>query len=225
MASSPTRTTRRCSRATPSSQKLGQADADGIIQMYGTGGGNASSGLHGPEGILDRTSQDGVNTTIMGATRTSAAQIARYFKEKGATYPSSVYSSKGAATIEDFAKILVEEATAEGVRAEVVFAQAMHETGWLKFGGLVTAEKCNFAGLGATGNSADGASTDYGRGYTYRGRSDGHPRAGAAPQGIRKHGAACQRLRRPAFQVRHQGVRSHGRLAQRQVGGSWQRLR
>jgi hypothetical protein len=62
---------------------------------------------------------------------------------------------------------VVEEAEAEGVRAEVVFAQAMHETGWLKFGGLVTAEKCNFAGLGATGNSSDGAATDYGRGYTY----------------------------------------------------------
>lgn len=145
-------------------QKLGQADADGIIQMYGTGGGNASSGSTDLSGnVQDR----GVNTTIMGATRTSAAQIARYFKSKGTTYPSSVYSSKGAATIEDFAKIVVEEAEAEGVRAEVVFAQAMHETGWLKFGGLVTAEKCNFAGLGATGNSSDGAATDYGRGYTY----------------------------------------------------------
>lgn len=144
-------------------QKLGQADADGIIQMYGTGGGNSSSGSTDLRGDQD----EGVNTTIMGVTRTSAAQIARYFKAKGATYPSSVYSSKGAATIEDFAKIVVEEATAEGVRAEVVFAQAMHETGWLKFGGLVTAEKCNFAGLGATGNSSDGAATDYGRGYTY----------------------------------------------------------
>ena len=144
-------------------QKLGQADADGIIQMYGTGGGNSSSGSTDLRGDQD----EGVNTTIMGVTRTSAAQIARYFKAKGATYPSSVYSSKGAVTIEDFAKIVVEEATAEGVRAEVVFAQAMHETGWLKFGGLVTAEKCNFAGLGATGNSSDGAATDYGRGYTY----------------------------------------------------------
>ncbi len=143
-------------------KKLGQADADGIIQMYGTGG-NSSSGSTD----LNDDQDEGVNTTIMGATRTSAAQIARYFKAKGATYPSDVYSSKGVATIEDFAKILVEEATAEGVRAEVVFAQAMHETGWLKFGGLVTAEKCNFAGLGATGNTADGEATDYGRGYTY----------------------------------------------------------
>ena len=143
-------------------RKLGQADADGIIQMYGAGASSGSTDLSGD------AQDEGVNTTIMGATRTSAAQIARYFESKGATYPSSVYSSKGAATIEDFAKIVVEEATAEGVRAEVVFSQAMHETGWLKFGGLVTAEKCNFAGLGATGNSSDGAATDYGRGYTYK---------------------------------------------------------
>lgn len=147
--------------------KLGQADADGIIQMYGTGGGISPSGSTTLKDSGDETSQDGVNTTIMGATRTNAAQIVRLFKEKGATYPASVYSRKGAATIEDFARILIEEATAEGVRAEVAFSQAMHETGWLKFGGLVTAEKCNFAGLGATGNSADGASTDYGRGYTF----------------------------------------------------------
>ena len=143
-------------------RKLGQADADGIIQMYGAGASSGSTDLSGD------AQDEGVNTTIMGATRTSAAQIARYFESKGATYPSSVYSGKGAATIEDFAKIVVEEATAEGVRAEVVFSQAMHETGWLKFGGLVTAEKCNFAGLGATGNSSDGAATDYGRGYTYK---------------------------------------------------------
>lgn len=148
-------------------KKLGQADADGIIQMYGTSGGISSSGSTNLRNHGDASSQDGINTTIMGVTRTNAAQIVRYFKEKGAVYPASVYSSKGAASIEDFARILVEEATAEGVRAEVAFSQAMHETGWLKFGGLVTAEKCNFAGLGATGNSADGASTDYGRGYTF----------------------------------------------------------
>jgi N-acetylmuramoyl-L-alanine amidase len=31
--------TRRCSQVTSFLAKLGQADADGIIQMYGTGGG------------------------------------------------------------------------------------------------------------------------------------------------------------------------------------------
>jgi hypothetical protein len=65
--------------------------------------------------------------------------------------PRSVYSSKGAATIEDFAKILVEEATTEGVRAEVVFAQAMHETGWLKFGGSRHGREVQLRGAGRNG--------------------------------------------------------------------------
>jgi hypothetical protein len=39
-----------------------------------------------------------------------------------------------------------------GVRPEVALAQAMHETGKFKFGGLVDASQNNFAGIGATGN-------------------------------------------------------------------------
>ena len=51
-----------------------------------------------------------------------------------------------------------EEANKEGISVEVAFAQAMHETGWLQFGGSVKIEQFNFAGLGATdggGKSAD----------------------------------------------------------------------
>ena len=43
------------------------------------------------------------------------------------------------------------------MRAEVLFAQAMWETGWLQFGGDVKASQCNFGGLGATGGGAQGA--------------------------------------------------------------------
>lgn len=32
----------------------------------------------------------------------------------------------------------------------------MNETNWLRFGGYVKAEQCNFAGLGATGNGLSG---------------------------------------------------------------------
>ncbi|MFR7670609.1 MAG: glucosaminidase domain-containing protein [Collinsella sp.] len=56
-------------------------------------------------------------------------------------------------------------ASSEGVRPEVVFAQAMLETGWLQFGGSVSADQCNFAGLGATGPQVGGAGlTTYIRG-------------------------------------------------------------
>lgn len=94
---------------------------------------------------------------IMGTTKTTAAQMARYFRKmKGNSAYPSIYASKGAATIEDFCQIVYEEATAEGVRAEVVFCQAMWETGWLQFGGDVNVAQCNFAGIGATGGGAKG---------------------------------------------------------------------
>lgn len=94
---------------------------------------------------------------IMGRSKATASSMARAFRNSGSSYPD-VYASKGAAKIDDFCRIVVEEANAEGVRAEIVFAQAMHETGWLKFGGSVKLAQCNFAGLGATGGDAGGAS-------------------------------------------------------------------
>lgn len=85
--------------------------------------------------------------------------MAEYYKATvgESTYPSSVYSKYGAPTIEDFCAILVQEANAEGVSANVVFAQAMLETGNLRFGGDVKAEQCNFCGHGATGNGNPGS--------------------------------------------------------------------
>ena len=38
------------------------------------------------------------------------------------------------------------------------FVQAMKETGWLQFTGVVKAEQYNFAGMGATGNGVSGES-------------------------------------------------------------------
>ena len=87
----------------------------------------------------------------------TASVLVKAYKASGATYPSDVYKAKGAATIEDFCKILVNEAKAEGVDPGVVFVQAMTETAWLRFGGDVKAEQCNFAGIGATGGGVKGA--------------------------------------------------------------------
>lgn len=105
------------------------------------------------------TTDDNAASLIMGSTKTTADQLVRYYvKNVGeSTYPSSVYSAKGASTLKQFCEIVIEEAKTEGVRAEVVFCQSMHETGWLKFGGQVSVEQCNFAGLGATNGGAKGA--------------------------------------------------------------------
>lgn len=53
-------------------------------------------------------------------------------------------------SIEDLVTAYVEEGSAEGVRGDIAFAQAIIETGWFSFGGRVPAEANNFAGIGAT---------------------------------------------------------------------------
>ena len=101
-------------------------------------------------------------TPIMGASQASAEQMVAYYRKSvgESTYPGSVYKDYGALTLQDFCTIVLEEAKAEGVRAEVVFAQAMKETGWLRFGGAVKVEQCNFCGLGAV-NSAPGNAASF----------------------------------------------------------------
>lgn len=93
---------------------------------------------------------------IMGRSMTTVEKMVADFEAQGKAYPG-IYATKGAETIEDWCRILLEEATAEGVRAEVIYAQSMHETAYLQFGNQVSAEQCNFGGLGATNDGAAGA--------------------------------------------------------------------
>lgn len=101
--------------------------------------------------------KDVVDNSIMGVTQTNVEKMVSMFAKSGKTYPASVFERYGASTISDFCQIVVAEANAEGVRAEVVFSQAMLETGWLQFGNQVKASQCNFCGLGATDDGAAGA--------------------------------------------------------------------
>lgn len=97
-----------------------------------------------------------LGTPIMGKSAASVSSMVSLYNSTGHTYPT-IYASKGATTINDFCQIVLEEANAEGVKAEVLFAQAMLETGWLKFGGSVKAEQCNFGGIGAVNATVGGA--------------------------------------------------------------------
>jgi hypothetical protein len=61
---------------------------------------------------------------------------------------------------EDFVRLLavyyVEEAAAEGINHDTAFAQMCLETGFLRYGGLVTPDMNNFCGLGAIGPQETG---------------------------------------------------------------------
>lgn len=92
---------------------------------------------------------------IMGNSNVTVQQMLQYYNARY-TFPAEVYSEKGAASADVFFTILKEEADAEGVKAEVLFAQVILETNGLRFGGDVSASQCNFGGLGATGNGVAG---------------------------------------------------------------------
>ena len=93
-------------------------------------------------------------TPIMGATQTNVAQMVRHYNNTSHTFPSGALGM----SLEAFAQLVLDEANREGVRAEVLWAQVMRETGWLQFGGCVRIEQFNFGGLGATGGGNPGHS-------------------------------------------------------------------
>lgn len=100
-------------------------------------------------------------TPIMGKSLCTVDQLIKYYNYNASGYDTfnAKYKNEydgclakgGASTIEEFAKIFYEEANAEGVRAEIAFAQCMKETGFLKYGGDVLPNQYNYAGIGATG--------------------------------------------------------------------------
>ena len=100
---------------------------------------------------------NGSRFPIVSSSNSNPAKMAVLFKEMS-DFPSSIYSKYGASDIEQFCKLIYEEALAEGINPDVVFAQSMVETGWLKFGGQVSPEQCNFAGIGALDSGVCGAS-------------------------------------------------------------------
>ena len=92
----------------------------------------------------------------MGSGNTTLEKMVKYYN-KNATYPT-YYKDYDAPTIEAFCQMYIEECGLEGVNVEVAFCQAMKETGFLRFGGDVDISQFNFAGIGAVGGGAEGAS-------------------------------------------------------------------
>lgn len=98
--------------------------------------------------------QSNQNTTsqlyeISGAPKATEAQMVKYYSSK-ANFPTyySTHDSE-VKTINDFVHIYYQEATAEGIRPEVAFAQMCNETGFLTYTGKVKIQQYNFAGLGS----------------------------------------------------------------------------
>lgn len=85
------------------------------------------------------------NTTILGSQIATTNQMKAFLKSKN---PNA----------KDYVDIYVIEGRAEGVRADIAFAQSCLETGFWKFGGDVKESQNNFSGLGAIGGGNPGYS-------------------------------------------------------------------
>ena len=94
-------------------------------------------------------------TAIMGKAQATAQQMALFCRSKNST-PQLTSCS-----LEQLAEMFIEEGEAEGVRGDVAFAQSLHETGYFKYGGIVTPEMNNFAGIGALNGNATGQAASF----------------------------------------------------------------
>ena len=117
----------------------------------------ASRSASRADSVTNAAGQRLIMTAPMASRSEVIGDMVDAWNQVGRAYPSSL-ASGGAGSIGDFADIVYDEAVAEGVSPELVFVQSMKETGWLQFGGDVSVGQFNFAGIGAVGGGAVGAS-------------------------------------------------------------------
>jgi hypothetical protein len=96
-----------------------------------------------PAAAPERTTDPFVNQPLLGFGRLDAEKLADFLlKMNNDVDPEFV---------KNLSRFYVEEARLEGIDHDVAFAQMCLETGFLRYGGLVTADMNNFCGLGSTG--------------------------------------------------------------------------
>jgi len=88
--------------------------------------------------------------TIMGEPIATKEQCVDYLLRHN---PLPMISTTPEELVDDY----YTEAGIEGIRADVAFAQALHETGNFAYGGDVLSVQNNYCGLGTTGNGVKGA--------------------------------------------------------------------
>ena len=91
-----------------------------------------------------------MSTKILGNPIATAEQMASYLLSKN---PSPSIKMN----VLEFCQLYLTEAAKEGVRGDALFAQSCWETAHFKYGGTVTADQNNYAGLGTLNASTKGA--------------------------------------------------------------------
>ncbi|MDO4720980.1 MAG: N-acetylmuramoyl-L-alanine amidase [Peptostreptococcaceae bacterium] len=96
------------------------------------------------EKLVSGDSTASKNPELAGKSQIRAVTLAKYLLSKNP-------APKLSCTALELADIFIAEGEKEGIRGDLAFCQALHETGNFRFGGDVKPEQNNFAGLGATG--------------------------------------------------------------------------
>lgn len=91
-----------------------------------------------------------VKHSIMGGTDISKAAFKGFLLSQQSKYG---FEYKLTCSLDEWLDYVYEESAIEGVRPDIVVAQAIKETGYFKFGGELTYKDNNFAGIGVTGTS------------------------------------------------------------------------
>ena len=89
-------------------------------------------------------------TKILGQAVAKAEQMASYLLSVN---PSPQINMP----VKEFCQLFLSVAAQEGVRGDALFAQSCKETGHFRYGGTVTPDQNNYAGLGTTNASTKGA--------------------------------------------------------------------
>ncbi|MDF2875036.1 MAG: Mannosyl-glycoprotein endo-beta-N-acetylglucosaminidase [Sporomusa sp.] len=91
-----------------------------------------------------------IDLSIRGEPLATQEQCINYLRKKGRMPLLTV-------SIEQLVSYFYQESRLEGIRPDVAFAQAIHETGHFRYGGDVVPLQNNYCGLGTTGGGVKGA--------------------------------------------------------------------
>ncbi|WP_196716775.1 N-acetylmuramoyl-L-alanine amidase [Actinomyces trachealis] len=124
----------------------------------GNQGGNAAASN---SGTVLQAHGNGLHKVMAAPSASKQVLVGKMtaaYAARGGSYPTYALGPAGASSPAEFFTIVYEEAVAEGVSPELLFAQVVKETGWLRFGGDVRIQQNNFGGIGAVGGGASGNS-------------------------------------------------------------------
>jgi hypothetical protein len=100
--------------------------------------------------VAGTTPQVGTITPVLGQSRLTGDQIAAWFLKQGIRPNLPI-------TINELARIFVDEGDAQNVRGDIAFVQSILETGWFRYeGSMVKPGDNNYSGLGACDSCSRG---------------------------------------------------------------------